>query len=291
MALSRGRRRQLSRIWQSLIADPAFAVDAAILSITARLRARQGGPVFIVGTHHKVLTLYFLGVFNAFAVITGRRLAHGQPPDIDTTADIIILTHSDLPPDEIGRPWVGLHARRDPRDMIVSAMNYHMTSKEPWLHEPVTGFDGLTYQEKINSLPDVESRLLLEFDNLVMAPSRENIEKMLAWDYDRAECGEVRFEDVVAPGGAAICAAAVAHWPLGSRERRVLEGLFRFFHLEGPGVRNRRNRAHIRNPTAGKWRAVFSERVARRFDACFGPELWRIGYERSTDVLPNRGGK
>lgn len=51
---------------------------------------------------------------------------------------------------------------RDPRDVVVSAAYYHMKSSEAWLHKPRREFEGHTYQEAINALPDMQARFRFE---------------------------------------------------------------------------------------------------------------------------------
>ena len=64
---------------------------------------------------------------------------------------------------------------RDPRDIVVSRAYYHMTSTESWLHAPREEFDGLTYQQKICSLPDMQSRFQFE----MRFAARRTIRKIL----------------------------------------------------------------------------------------------------------------
>ena len=54
---------------------------------------------------------------------------------------------------------------RDPRDVIVSAAYYHCRAPEAWLHKPQRRLGGMTYQDKINSLPSMTDRFLFEMEN------------------------------------------------------------------------------------------------------------------------------
>lgn len=54
---------------------------------------------------------------------------------------------------------------RDPRDVVISSAYYHAHAREKWLHLPSDRFDGQTYQQKINSLPDMASRFRFEMRN------------------------------------------------------------------------------------------------------------------------------
>ena len=58
-----------------------------------------------------------------------------------------------------------LHLIRDPRDVVISAMHYHKASRETWLHEPIPGYDNLTYQRALRSLPTRFAQYVFEMDN------------------------------------------------------------------------------------------------------------------------------
>ena len=46
-----------------------------------------------------------------------------------------------------GIPFKAIITVRDPRDIIVSGYFYHMTTHEPWVHQPRSDYGGKSYQE------------------------------------------------------------------------------------------------------------------------------------------------
>lgn len=139
-----------------------------------------------VGTHHKTGTMWMFSIFQAFAeraglpflnfsehcrglAITGQRcdqLLFGYGMGFD---GIILADHAEgfqsaasLLPPERRRLF---HVVRDPRDIAISAANYHVRSKEPWLHVPLTEFGGMTYQERIASYEQLDDRVLFEIEH------------------------------------------------------------------------------------------------------------------------------
>lgn len=139
-----------------------------------------------VGTHHKTGTMWMFNIFQSFAeraglpvlnfsehcrglAITGQRtdqLLFGYGMAFD---GIILADHSEgfrsaaaLLPAERRRMF---HVVRDPRDIAISAANYHVRSKEAWLHVPLTEFGGMTYQERIASYDDLDDRVLFEIEH------------------------------------------------------------------------------------------------------------------------------
>ena len=85
-----------------------------------------------------------------------------------------------------------LHLIRDPRDVLISAMHYHKTADEAWLHQTVPGGGDVPYQRKLNSFATPFEQYLFEMENA----SSSTIEDMLDWRYDRPNCLEIRYEDL-----------------------------------------------------------------------------------------------
>jgi hypothetical protein len=147
-----------------------------------------------VGTHHKTGTMWMFSVFQAFAEragipflnfsehcrglgIAGRRadqLLFGYGLAFD---GIVLADHSEgfrsaasLLPKERLRMF---HVVRDPRDIAISAADYHVRSREPWLHVPQTEFGGMTYQERIASYDQLDDRVLFEIEHSSAATVQE----------------------------------------------------------------------------------------------------------------------
>lgn len=80
-------------------------------------------------------------------------------------ADIYHVPNPPIPEELSDCSYRGLHLIRDPRDVILSGMHYHLRAPEKWLHDPEPDYGGLSYQEKLNSL-DGDGRLFLEMERL-----------------------------------------------------------------------------------------------------------------------------
>lgn len=155
-----------------------------------------------VGTHHKTGTMWMFNIFQAFGEragipflnvsehcrqlgITGDRcdqLLFGYGLAFD---GIILADHAEgfrtlAPLLPKGRARM-FHVVRDPRDIAISAANYHMTSAEPWLHVPDVAFAGMTYQEKISSYNSLDDRVLFEIEHSSAATVNE-IRKLIGLD-------------------------------------------------------------------------------------------------------------
>ncbi|KAA5604047.1 sulfotransferase domain-containing protein [Roseospira marina] len=231
----------------------------------------DGDTQILVGTHHKVLTVFFNRTFRTFGFLTNRRVSSGTGDALRLDADIILDHHAYFRGFQPGRPFRGLHVIRDPRDVLVSSANYHLKSAEGWLHVRRPEFGDQTYQEHIRSLPTMEARLLFEIDHA----SGETIRDMHSWYEGRPGFRELRYEDLVTERAVAEFSQAVADWPLSDKDRDLLIAVFDYFSIRGRG--SRRN-AHIRNPSPGQWRQHFTPPVLARFTEAFGPVVEDLGY-------------
>lgn len=249
---------------------PSLFVNVALVATLFRVSKTQS-PKILIGTHHKILTVFFGRVFKIFSIITNRTISRGRGNSIDYNNDIIIDHHSDFIFDRIKTDVCGIHVRRDPRDLLVSSAFYHQKSNEDWLHVPQEQFGGLTYQEKIKSIDTMEDKLLFEIEN----SSGEGIRSLLRWRYESKNFYEAKYEDLVSENGDRVFAAIVQDWSITEREKRLLVGLFRYFSIGNPGFKGNK---HARNPEAGQWRRHFTPKVEKRFAEVFPDALARLGY-------------
>jgi len=154
----------------------------------------------VVATHHKTGTVWMSAVFSAIAKELGASYIdfwshYGRldpllrTPFILFNYDSTFRQHSGV----LARDDVRiLHLIRDPRDVLISAMHYHKTADEAWLHKTVPGCNDIPYQRKLNSFATPFEQYLFELENA----SSSTIEDMLDWRYDRANCLEIRYEDL-----------------------------------------------------------------------------------------------
>jgi hypothetical protein len=262
-----------SMYWMAHLAGnaPGLLADCAVSYAWRRVVPKPVQPRLLIGTHHKVLTVFLGRVFRAFAMVANRSVSQGRGAEVDYRCEILLDHHSEFDLSRVAPPYAGLHVVRDPRDLLVSATFYHQVSDEPWLHVAQPEFSGRTYQQQINSLHDMESRLLFELDH----SSGMNIEQMLAWSGGKPGFAELRYDELVGAAGAETFDRMLDSWNLERRDARVLSGLFRYFSLDGAGARNNR---HIRNADTGQWRKHFTPAVQAKFDARFPDAARRLGF-------------
>ena len=152
----------------------------------------------VIATHHKTGTVWMATVFKAIAEDLGAtyvdywaerdNLAEAlKPPFVLFNYDSDFRGHADL----LDRDDVRiLHLIRDPRDVLISAMHYHCKAGETWLHEPVPGYDNITYQRRLNAFATRHEQYVFEMENSTFSTLRD----MQKWRYGRPNCFEARYE-------------------------------------------------------------------------------------------------
>ena len=256
------------------VLDPPLVF--AILKDGLKLRMGRSSepPKTLVGTHHKVLTVYMARVFRAFSVITGQSFSNCRPsyPHVGYDKDVIVDYHSAFEFEQVTVPYRGIHIRRDPRDVLVSCVLYHLKSTEGWLHEEGNwGFHGSTYQKELRALGSMEERLIFEMDHV----GGNVMKQMVAWDYAKPEFVELTYEHIVSEEGLDYIRAELGQSKLfDEKETAVIVNLFKIFSLQGVLAKKR----HIRNPTPSQWKEHFTPKVEQEFHRRFDSALVMLGY-------------
>lgn len=236
-----------------------------------------------VGTYHKSGTVWMQKVFKAYARKSNggffnesRHVREANwagetaaPPENLATGTIIFDGHCrfTLLGDQIGK---GFRVVRDPRAIAVSAAAYHERAKEPWLKIPRPEYDGMSYQEKINSLPDRRARIQFE----MRKTAKRVIRSML--DFGRPGFLTIRYEDLIVDNDFAFWTQIMDH--LGIAERKVFETVVRnnSFNFD----KKAETSSHATSsggPDA--WREKFDDDLMAEFASLHPTVLDELGYK------------
>jgi len=237
----------------------------------------------VVATHHKTGTVWMDGVFKAIARDLGARYVNlrsepGELSDLDHKPFILFSYDSDFGEFSslLDRENVRiLHLIRDPRDVVISAMHYHKASRESWLHEPTPGYDNLTYQRALQTLPTKFAQYIFEMDN----SSASTLRDMEAWRYGRANCFEARYEDLRQDTDLVMWRRILTFLGLDAEERAI--GSRRFWQNSLFGGLSRLGNRHVRSGAIAQWRREFTPELAAAFLERFPHILQSLGYETS----------
>lgn len=249
--------------------------------------AGAGARFICIGTHHKTGTIWMRKLWRAISAEQDIPFMQCyRDRKIDQAAErgpqIIVNWHSTFPP----RLMEMAHARfihiiRDPRDVLLSGMRYHLTAptgNEKFLREARPEWGGKTYQEHLNALPDHRARLLFEMEH----KHAETLREMLAWPYGHPRAADLRYEELIDDADCAIMRGVL--------ERFAIEGLdidralatywekSLFGGLRREGTMEERQAGHIRSGTAAQWRRKLPREIAEIYAERHGAALRQLGY-------------
>jgi sulfotransferase family protein len=254
-----------------------FGTRKIARATTSPFASRSERPIIVHCSHHKAGTVWFIMVLVTLTRPYGMRLQRVPPSGrVLPKSDVLFYGNAEVfDPEQLdGRPFRGSHIVRDPRDMVVSGYEYHLTTKkEAWLLEPNPAFGGRSYQDHLRQLPEHDG-LMTEIAWMAESAGRA----MGEWDYDRPEFLELHYEDALAD------------------ERGTFEGLLRWYGLNDAAVErglaavdqlSLRNggagKAHARSGQPGEWRSRLSADHIASFKELTGDLVVRLGYERDTN--------
>jgi hypothetical protein len=237
----------------------------------------------VVATHHKTGTVWMDGVFKTIASDLGARYVNfrserGQLSDLDHEPFILFSYDSNFGDfsSVLDRENVKiLHLIRDPRDVVISAMHYHKASRETWLHEPIPGYDNLSYQRALQKLPTKFAQYIFEMDN----SSASTLRDMASWHYGRANCFEARYEDLRQDTQFVTWRRIMTFFGFDAGEQAI--GSRRFWQNSLFGGLSRLGNRHVRSGAIAQWRREFTPELAAAFLKRFPRTLQSLGYESS----------
>ncbi|MGR3485974.1 MAG: sulfotransferase domain-containing protein [Paracoccaceae bacterium] len=243
--------------------------------------------ILCIGTHHKTGTVWMRKTWRAVSADQGipfmqlyraaamERLAPDGP-------QIVVNWSSSFPEALLARDDVRvLHVIRDPRDVLVSGMRYHRTAplgNEKHLRKRRPDWDGMTYQDWLNALPDDHARLRFEMENIHATTLRG----MLAFPYDDLKTVTLRYEDLIADHDCAAMRAALDGFGIAGLD--VDRAVARYWDnsvfggLADPANRSERLEGHMRAVRPAQWRTRLPRAVAATYAERHQSALERLGY-------------
>lgn len=248
--------------------------------------------LLLIGTHHKTGTLWMRRTWKQVAREQGIPFMPCYRPQrlnqiAETGPHILVNWSSRFPGALLAREDIRvLHVIRDPRDVLISGMRYHRTAplgNEKFLRERRKAWNGMTYQEYLNRLPDDRARLRFEMNEKHAATVLE----MLDWQDIPGISLTLRYEDLISDPECNLLRQTLETFAITGLD---VEGAVQAFWENAlfGGLRDRlpedrRLRRHVNNGSPAQWRTRMPPDVAQLYAQCFQAALDHLGYATSGD--------
>ncbi|MEQ8910210.1 MAG: sulfotransferase domain-containing protein [Vicingaceae bacterium] len=257
-------------------------------------------PIYIFGYHKSGTTL--LGkIFKEICLKYGWQYksvagSFNQLP----SADVVFFLHSQVDFSKLPQKYIGIHMVRDPRDIIISGYLYHKRTTEAWCtqknfqtEKPIQypqvpnsqmhrseawkknylkRLKPHSYQEKINSLNEEEG-ILFEMDHY----GKWTLEDMLKWDFETANCLELKFEDIMADFNNEVM-KIFWHCQLSDAQIKFAKRCSDKEDMNKMSSKAISKNSHISSANTSRWKKYFTKEIQTAFDANFKDVLKKYNY-------------
>lgn len=229
----------------------------------------------LIGTFHKSGTVLMKKIVTSLCEHTGSGFWHSNR-SATAPGDWQVCFNYDCSFKDLGinpAEYPTVIIIRDPRDLIVSGMNYHLKSSERWLTEPDPCFDGRSYQETLTAIEDRQERYRFELRNRAATEIRRMVAIRTDPDYGNALF--VKLEDLVADLGLARYHDILAHLGLhGAFIPLALSIAYEnslFNHAKSHGK-------HVLSGKPARWKSELDDETLAIFEQEFPDALSILGY-------------
>jgi hypothetical protein len=244
-------------------------------------------PELVHSSYHKCLTVFFGRVMrSALNGFGGYRHFHSDLSQFESERSRYRVTSVNNHALDLGGLGDYRVSRfvRDPRDLIVSGYFYHRRAAEPWCEvvdptdadwtvvngaAPRAIAPGESYAACLQRL-DQEQGLLAE-----MEFRAKHFESMRGWPTSDPNVRVWRYEDVLGDERRVMGEVCKHYGLLFPVRMRVRQRATRFDATHAAAAKD----SHVRNPSSGQWKKVFSPRVEEAFMRTWGDLLPLLGYQ------------
>jgi Txe/YoeB family toxin of Txe-Axe toxin-antitoxin module len=166
----------------------------------------------------------------------------------------------------------GIILIRDPRDIIISGMHYHLKCSEPWVTTPNPYFNGLSFQECLINEKTDEDRYIFELNRMVKNTVNgilNTIEKFPTFKI-------IKYEDLVGDNSIDETTKMLMYLGVPEYNTNKIKSI-----VESLSISNNKTDPHIRNGKPEQWKTDLPIRVLARFEKMFPKVIKKLGYPSS----------
>lgn len=244
-----------------------------------------------IGTHHKTGTIWMRKTFRAIQrdqdipfmqCYRAKKLAEAA----ETGPQIIVNWSSSFPKQLMDLEHARfVHIIRDPRDVLLSGMRYHLIAplgNEKFLRETRDDWGGKNYQDHLNALPDDQARLLFEMEH----KHDVTVQEMLRWPYGHPRARDVKYEDLIVDTDCALMRDILADFAIeGLDIDRAIQTYWDhslFGGLAKADDREERVQLHVSSGARAQWKTKLPREIAEIYVTRYQDALETLGYARDT---------
>jgi hypothetical protein len=147
--------------------------------------------------HHKTGTVVIEKILRNVCNHFGLKYQYCPQSKLEDDTDVWMEHHSHIDFSKINRPIIGTHMIRNPCAIIVSAYEYHKTTKELWANRKINKLEKMSYKEILNSLNEKDGIIFEMKNSLYVESSKNTIMDIYNWDYEMPNFLEFKYEDLM----------------------------------------------------------------------------------------------
>ena len=231
--------------------------------------------------HHKTGTVVIEKILRNVCNHFGLKYQYCPQSKLEDDTDVWIEHHSHIDFSKINRPIVGTHMIRNPCAIIVSAYEYHKTTKEGWANRKIKSLNKMTYKEILNNLNDKDGLIFEMKNTLYIESSKNTIMDMYNWDYENPDFLEFKYEDLMLNYNGTL-ANMFKHYGFTKEMIHTALIIAAEYNIRKKDEKDLQKNVHITNKSIDldKWTIYFNDlELIQKFRRIYPTEIFdKIGY-------------
>ena len=231
--------------------------------------------------HHKTGTVVIEKILRNVCSHFGLKYQYCPQSKLEADTDVWMEHHSHIDFTTIRRPIIGTHMIRNPCAIIVSAYEYHKTTKEGWANRKIKKLDKMTYKDVLNSLSEKDGLIFEMKNTLYLESSKNTIMDMYNWDYENPNFMEFKYEDLMNNYNGTL-ANMFKHYGFTKDMIRTSLIIAAEYNIRKKDEKDLQKNGHITNKSIDldKWKTYFNNpELIQKFRRIYPVDIFdKIGY-------------
>jgi hypothetical protein len=231
--------------------------------------------------HHKTGTVVIEKILRNVCNHFGLKYQYCPQSKLEEDTDVWMEHHSHIDFSLINRPIVGTHMIRNPCAIIVSAYEYHKTTKEGWANRKIKKLEKMTYKEILNSISEKDGIIFEMKNTLYLESSKNTIMDIYNWDYELPNFLEFKYEDLMSNYNGTL-ANMFKHYGFTKKMIHTSLIIAAEYNIRKKDEKDLQKNGHITNKSIDldKWKTYFNNpELIQKFRRIYPIDIFdKIGY-------------